>query len=90
MISANGGLLAHRYTPQVTPRWPRGSEPASVIVDTEIVNLQYIHKTPMLCCGLRQKQYCIKKTSEFSLQNRYDVAQSNHSLQNQTSLLTKK
>ena len=29
MISANGGLLAHRYTPQVTQRWPRGSEPAS-------------------------------------------------------------
>ena len=29
MISANGGLPAHRYTPQVTPRWPRGSEPAS-------------------------------------------------------------
>ena len=27
MISANGGLPAHRYTPQVTPRWPRGSEP---------------------------------------------------------------
>ena len=26
MISANGGLPAHRYTPQVTPRWPRGSE----------------------------------------------------------------
>ena len=24
MISANGGLPAHRYTPQVTPRWPRG------------------------------------------------------------------
>ena len=31
MISANGGLPAHRYTPQVTPRWPRGSEPASVM-----------------------------------------------------------
>ena len=31
MISANGGLPAHRYTPQVTPRWPRGSEPASVL-----------------------------------------------------------
>ena len=31
MISANGGLLAHRYTPQVTPRWPRGSEPASQV-----------------------------------------------------------
>ena len=31
MISANGGLPAHRYTPQVTPRWPRGSEPASVV-----------------------------------------------------------
>ena len=30
MISANGGLPAHRYTPQVTPRWPRGSEPASM------------------------------------------------------------
>ena len=30
MISVNGGLPAHRYTPQVTPRWPRGSEPASV------------------------------------------------------------
>ena len=29
MLSANGGLPAHRYTPQVTPRWPRGSEPAS-------------------------------------------------------------
>ena len=29
MISANGGLPAHRYTPQVTPGWPRGSEPAS-------------------------------------------------------------
>ena len=29
MISANGGLPAHRYTPEVTPRWPRGSEPAS-------------------------------------------------------------
>ena len=32
MISANGGLPAHRYIPQVTPRWPRGSEPASVCV----------------------------------------------------------
>ena len=30
MISANGGLSAYRYTPQVTQRWPRGSEPASV------------------------------------------------------------
>ena len=29
MISANGGLPAHRYTPQMTQRWPRGSEPAS-------------------------------------------------------------
>ena len=27
--SANGCLPAHRYTPQVTGRWPRGSEPAS-------------------------------------------------------------
>ena len=29
MISANGGLPAHRHTPQVTQRWPRRSEPAS-------------------------------------------------------------
>ena len=29
MISATGRLLAHRYTPQVTQRWPQGSEPAS-------------------------------------------------------------
>ena len=34
MISANGGLPAHRYTPQVTPRWPRGSEPASIRKET--------------------------------------------------------
>ena len=32
MISANGGLPAHRYTPQVTQRWPRGSEPASSLL----------------------------------------------------------
>ena len=31
MISANGGLPAHRYTPQVTPIWPGGSEPASIL-----------------------------------------------------------
>ena len=30
MISANGGLPAHRYTTQMTQRWPRGSEPASL------------------------------------------------------------
>ena len=35
MISANGGLPAHRYTPQVTPRWPRGSEPASIALCSE-------------------------------------------------------
>ena len=29
MISANGGLPANRYTPQVTQKWPWGSEPAS-------------------------------------------------------------
>ena len=32
MISANGGLPSHRYTPQVTQRWPRGSEPASKLL----------------------------------------------------------
>ena len=30
MISANGGLPTHRYTPQVTQGLPRGSEPASM------------------------------------------------------------
>ena len=30
MISANDSLPAHRYTTQVTQRWPWGSEPASV------------------------------------------------------------
>ena len=29
MISANGDLPAHGYTPQLTQRWPRGSDPAS-------------------------------------------------------------
>ena len=37
MISANGGLPAHRYTPQVTQRWPPGSEPAS---EDEIQTMQ--------------------------------------------------
>ena len=32
-MSAHGGWPAHRYTPQVTQRWPRGSEPASVGVN---------------------------------------------------------
>ena len=40
MISANGGLPAHRYTPQVTPRWPRGSEPASLLLVVEVVLLR--------------------------------------------------
>ena len=29
MISADGGLPSHRYTPRVTQKWPQGSEPAS-------------------------------------------------------------
>ena len=39
MISANGGLPAHRYTPQVTPRWPLGSEPASVFSEFYVAGL---------------------------------------------------
>ena len=31
MISVNGGLPAHRYTTQVTQKWPGGSEPASQV-----------------------------------------------------------
>ena len=30
MISADGGLPAHRYTPQMIQRWPSWSELASV------------------------------------------------------------
>ena len=47
MISTNGGLLAHRYTPQVTPRWPRGSEPASVLG-----HLAAVHRCARsVCCS---------------------------------------
>ena len=35
MISPNGGLPAHIYTPQVTQRWPQGSEPASPYVSAD-------------------------------------------------------
>ena len=38
MISANGSLPAHRYTPQVTQRWPWGSEPASFVEDVHRVD----------------------------------------------------
>ena len=59
MISANGGLPAHRYTPQVTPRWPWGSEPASggtwhIMVGATFEGMFYMHGicldmlTPML------------------------------------------
>ena len=52
MISANGGLPAHRYTPQVTPRWPRGSEPASVLLVTgdtlgQAIPLSHVHHMAM-------------------------------------------
>ena len=32
-MAAHGGWPAHRYTPQLTQRWPRGSEPASPQTD---------------------------------------------------------
>ena len=47
MISANGGLPAHRYTPQVTPRWPRGSEPASVGGFLDVLNLRFDLVVPL-------------------------------------------
>ena len=34
MISANGGLPAHRYTPQVTPRWPRSPKRLQMLPPT--------------------------------------------------------
>ena len=52
MISANGGLPVHRYTPQVTPRWPRGSEPASVMGQRHplqfILAYWYVEDNPLL------------------------------------------
>ena len=47
MISANGGLPAHRYTPKVTQRWPRGSEPASLRCCWCLV----LWRVPV-CCGV--------------------------------------
>ena len=44
MISANGGLPAHRYTPQVTQRWPRGSEPASPPFSQRCIRLEVIEE----------------------------------------------
>ena len=61
MISANGGLAAKRYTPQVTQRWPRGSELASGLVagqmwDAWARNILVCHAFPRgprpLACGL--------------------------------------
>ena len=51
MISANGGLPAHRYTIQVTPRWPRGSEPASSLeaVFARTLALRFAHEPGLLC-----------------------------------------
>ena len=50
MISANGGLPAHRYTPQVTQRWPRGSEPASGLAGNRTAERarHYPHASPTL------------------------------------------
>ena len=45
MISASGGLPAHRYTSQVIQRWPRGSEPASIPHCTNSV--LYVDSTEM-------------------------------------------
>ena len=46
MISANGGLPAHRYTSQVTQRWPRGSEPASLFLPKEKVQVRFLAIKP--------------------------------------------
>ena len=52
MISATGGLPAHRYTPQVTPRWPRGSEPASVGVSGLLAHGSWRHRLPLVSVPL--------------------------------------
>ena len=44
MISANGGLLAHRYTPQVTQRWPQGSELASPAFSERCIRSEVIEE----------------------------------------------
>ena len=53
MISANGGLPAHRYTPQVTQRWPRGSEPASGHTRSFIFFLSDLLFVLVLCSSSR-------------------------------------
>ena len=50
MISANGGLPAHRYTPQVTQRWPRGSEPASALMCVVRCWSVVVWAGSVLCC----------------------------------------
>ena len=40
MISANGGLPAHRYTPEVSQGRPRGSEPASFVSSVKYLQNQ--------------------------------------------------
>ena len=53
MISANGSLPAHRYTPQVTQRWPRGSEPASVACAVSQTTWLLFTGAPARCVALR-------------------------------------
>ena len=54
MISANGGLPAHRYTSQVTQRWQRGSEPASTPeVDKETASFTSKRKAEEAAAALR-------------------------------------
>ena len=56
MISANGGLPAHRYTPQVTQRWPRGSEPASM---ASVIPLTVALTLPLPQSPVRRSKVCM-------------------------------
>ena len=70
MISANGGLPAHRYTPQVTEGWPRGSEPASPRGKVQSATGQWydVHAdmfhTDNITEGARQGDQCWRCTKE--------------------------
>ena len=63
MISANGGLPAHRYTPQVTPRWPRGSEPASLLYGFDAAAWRPSKNEllrPKYCCECPSLRACVR------------------------------
>ena len=55
MISANGGLPAHKYTPQVTPRWPRGSRTGFTLHGRKTYNADEIKQLYNVCKPAKER-----------------------------------